>query len=163
MNLLITPEPLKQLCCSCSCTCSCSTSCRSACLLKSKPPQMFKLHKVAQPSITSPASPRCHQSLIFRRIFTVKDTRRYNPLRRASYSSCRGLWLSYKDLFSSLGPKKRAYYAVFTHFRPYLVFSSNHYNSNKLNEIPKSQNIPTNLKKIFLTNYSKRSNRESFK
>ena len=58
-------------------------------------------------------------------------TKRYGRLRGPTSSFCRGLWPRF---FCPLG-EKMAHLAVFAHFRPFLVLSSNliNFNSNQNN------------------------------
>ena len=51
-----------------------------------------------------------------------KETKRYGPLHRPTSSSCGGLRPAAKAFFRA---KKRAYYAVLAHFRPFSMSSSN--------------------------------------
>ena len=81
----------------------------------------------------------------------INATRRYGPLRGPNFSFFGGLWPRPR-LFLPFGPKKRAFYAVWVHFRPILctVLTSIRFistNSNLTRNPPKkTQIIPMSLK-----------------
>ena len=57
-------------------------------------------------------------------LYIVITTRRYSPLRGLTSSSFGGLWRR-DEAFFVLRANKKAFYAVFTYFRPFFVLSSN--------------------------------------